>query len=332
MAEKRIFGYDALKALAAFFVVLYHCGMVDFGYQDGVYYYPTLVQFFWLFTACGVPLFFTVNGALTVSRKYDFKKTAIKTVRLLLIALFWGFIVRCVYGLRYHKMPTITIGSLHYYWFLYSLAYFYIINYALSLFPRWCRWVCVTALLVFPFITNFIWNIIIYIDPSTAMPKWGHVGVYTMYGLVYLYAGDYFAHNKVKKYLPLLCIIIGLALLLFEVTAVVNYKHHQYAGANYAFPSLGTLFLTIGIFVWLKEIDLRDSWLKRYIVFLGNNALGIYIFHMMLMAIVGGLLKDPENITIHPIFVIMIAIGYTTLSALISELIRRTPLAFLLKL
>ena len=71
MVKKRIFGYDAAKALAAFFVVLYHCGMVDFGYSEGEYYYPTFVQFLWLFTACGVPLFFTVNGALTISRKFD---------------------------------------------------------------------------------------------------------------------------------------------------------------------------------------------------------------------------------------------------------------------
>ncbi len=332
MVKKRIFGYDALKALAAFFVVLYHCGMVDFGYQEGVYYYPTLIQFLWLFTVCGVSLFFTVNGALTVSRNYDLKKTAIKAGRLLFIALFWGLIVRCVYGLRYNNISMITLGSLHYYWFLYSLAYFYIINYVLSFFPRWCRWGCVAALIIFPFITNYIWNIIIFIDPNVVMPRWGHVGVYTMYGLVYLYAGDYFAHKKVKKCIPFLCIIVGLALLLFEVTAVANYKHQQYEGSSYALPTLGTLLLTIGIFIWIKDIDFHDCWFKRYIIFLGNNALGIYLFHMLLMAIAGAFIKDASSITLHPIIVFMIAIGYTTLSALISELIRRTPLAFLLKI
>ena len=44
LEKKRIFGYDALKALAAFFVVLYHVGMVDFGFQEGVYYYPTITR------------------------------------------------------------------------------------------------------------------------------------------------------------------------------------------------------------------------------------------------------------------------------------------------
>lgn len=78
MPKQRIFGLDLLKALAAFFVVLYHVGMVDLGYREGVYYYPTLTQVLWLFCACGVPLFFMINGALTVSRHYDLKKTAVK--------------------------------------------------------------------------------------------------------------------------------------------------------------------------------------------------------------------------------------------------------------
>ena len=73
-SKGRIFGYDALKALAAFFVVLYHVGMVDMGYHEGEYYFPTLTQILWLFCACGVPLFFMVNGALTVHRNYDLKK------------------------------------------------------------------------------------------------------------------------------------------------------------------------------------------------------------------------------------------------------------------
>ena len=72
--KKRIFGYDALKVLAAFLVVLYHTGMLDVGYREGVYYYPNLTQLLRLFCACGVPLFFMVNGALTVRKGYDLKE------------------------------------------------------------------------------------------------------------------------------------------------------------------------------------------------------------------------------------------------------------------
>ena len=72
--NKRVFGYDAMKALAAFFVVLFHFGINEFEYNEGSFYYPSLAQTLSLFTSCGVPLFFAVNGALTISRNYDFRK------------------------------------------------------------------------------------------------------------------------------------------------------------------------------------------------------------------------------------------------------------------
>lgn len=329
--NKRVFGYDAMKAIAAFFVVLFHLGVNEFEYHEGAFYYPSLAQTLSLFTSCGVPLFFAVNGALTINRNYNFKKTITKAVRLLLIALFWGFVARCVYAVKSHRMPQISWESLHYYWFLFSLAYFYIINYFLNHFPRWCKLTIIFALLVFPFITNYIWNVVVFINPSVSMPKWGHIGVFTLYGLVYMYVGDYLAHHQIKKYMSIFCIPLGLALSVFEVIAVVNYRHVPYAGANYAFPTLGALFMTIGLFVWLKEADIKNHEIKRFVSFLGNNALGIYIFHMILMAISSSVFQWSSFLP-HSFSVPLLAIGYTTLSALISELIRKSPIAFLLKL
>jgi len=53
---------------------------------------------------------------------------------------------------------------------------------------------------------------------------------------------------------------------------------------------------------------------------------------MLLMALVGTLFKGIANLTFHPIIVILMAFSYMTVSALISEFIRKSPLAFLLKL
>ncbi|MBO4803678.1 MAG: acyltransferase family protein, partial [Muribaculaceae bacterium] len=113
--KERIFGYDILKALAAFLVVLYHVGMVDLGYRDGQYYYPTLVQVIWLFTACGVPLFFMVNGALTVHRDYDLRKTAVKIGRLLFAGVFWGVVAIGMYMALKHDKSYVSIGMVGYY-------------------------------------------------------------------------------------------------------------------------------------------------------------------------------------------------------------------------
>ena len=334
MEKNRVFGLDALKALAAFFVVLYHVGMVDLGYREGVYYYPTLTQVLWLFCGCGVPLFFMVNGALTVSRHYDLKKTALKVGRLLLVALFWGTISMFLYNATHDINKPFSLGSLCYYWFLFSLACFYIIVFLMGHLPDWCRWVAVGALLVFPFLTNMIWDFIILFKPEMTRPEWGHIGFYTMYGLVYLFVGDYLMHHHCNKGMAMIGGIVGLALLSIEATAVVNNTHAQFEGGNYCFPTIGALLLSIALFVILKDWDVKDSYWKRFVTFLGNNALGIYIFHLLLMVIYGYVIRTyyPGVFGAHPIVVILISLAYMVVSAIISELIRKSPLTFLLRL
>ena len=329
--NKRIFGYDAIKALAAFFVVLYHVGMVDMGYRDGEYYYPTIAQFLWLFDACGVPLFFMANGALTVSRHYDFKKSMTKACRLLALGVFWGVLVMCehasFYGTSYFAVPKVF-----YFWFLFSLAIMYIASYVLGQLKPWCRWAVIVLLLIFPFTTNMIWDFIQLFRPEYGLPKWGHIGVFMLYGIVYLYAGDYLAHHRVGKWVPWLCAIIGLALLVIETIAVVNRTHMKFEGGNYCFPTMGALLLSCAVFIWVKDWNLKDSILKRFITFLGNNALGIYIFHLMIMFLLGRLFPQITGSYVHPVLAIVITLAYMVVSASISELIRRSPLSFLLKL
>lgn len=330
--KKRVFGFDAIKALAAFFVVLYHVGMVDMGYRDGQYYYPTVVQVIWLFCACGVPLFFMVNGALTVHRNYDLKKSAVKAGRLVLAGLFWGLMVICLQIFTKNTPFSLTPDRLNYYWFLFTLAMLYIVNYVLSMLPRWCRWVVIVALLIYPFVANLAWDVVTLRDPATHIHSW-RTGAFTLYGVVYLYAGDYFRQRKVSLWVTLVCAVVGLGLLAIEAMAFSNRIHHTFAAGNYCFPTIGALLLSIAVFLWVRDCDLpRFPLLKRFITFLGNNALGIYIFHLMLMQLFGRFSPFEEGLYVHPVVAMLITLVYMVLSAGISELIRRSPLGFLLKL
>lgn len=330
--NKRVFGLDALKALAAFFVVLYHVGLVDLGYHEGEYYYPSFVQMIWLFCACGVPLFYMVNGALTVRKNYDLKQTAVKVGRLLRAAVVWAIVAMCANALCKHSMSFFTIKRLSYYWFLYSLMLLYAVNYLLLRLPHWCRWVVVGLLLIFPFTTNLFWDVKQLVSPEMAVPHWGHSGLFTLYGLVYLYVGDYLLRREtIHKWVPWVCAVIGLALLALEATAVVNRTHMQFEGGNYCFPTWGALLLSIALFIWIKASDIKLSWLKRFITFLGNNALGIYIFHLLLMIVVGRSLSIFHG-NHNPVLIIVIALGYVVASAGLSELVKRSPIGFLMKL
>ena len=69
MPKERIVGYDVLKTLAIFGVVLYHFGRVNFGtFNAAGVYYPNVTKVFYELLACSVPLFFMVNGALLADK------------------------------------------------------------------------------------------------------------------------------------------------------------------------------------------------------------------------------------------------------------------------
>lgn len=332
--KKRIFGYDAIKVLAAFLVVLYHTGMVDVGYCEGVYYYPTLTQLLKLFCACGVPLFFMINGALTVRRDYDLKKTSLKTFRSIFVGYFWGMAMQTILVIRNHDLSIYSWYN-NYYWFMYTLAILYVIKYVMNKLPQWCRWCLVTALLVYPFATNLAWDIVILKNPTVSLPGWWHVGFFTLYSVVYLYAGDFFAHNNIfanKKWIFVLSAVIGLTLLALEATAVTNLYKAPFDSGNFCFPTLGALLLSIPLFVWVKDWKLKDGWLKRYISFLANNSLGIYMFHLLLLATAGTLFPQIRDLRLNLVVVALICLANMTVSAYLSEALRHSRLGFLLKL
>ena len=335
MKEKeRIFAYDALKALAMFLVVFYHVGMLDLGYQEGVYYYPNLTQLIALFPAISVPLFFMVNGALTVRRDYGMKKTAVKAAHCVFIGYFWGVVMMCIKAIRDHTLSDFSLYN-NYYWFMYTMAMLYIVNYLLNKLPQWCRWCVVIALLIYPFLNNQIWDFIALFGNHTGI-YWKRTGLFTLYSVVYLYAGDYFAHHyshKAKWYI-IVAGLIGFGLLALEAVAVTNLLHQPFEGGSFCLPTIGALLLTIAVFVWGLKWNMKDGWLKRYVLFLANNSLGIYIIHMLIMAIIGAFFPQiiEMDLTLNPLIVAVISLIYMTVSACISEALRRSKLAFLLKL
>lgn len=332
--SKRIFAFDALKVLAAFLVVFYHTGMLDLGYRDGVYYYPTMTQLLALFTACGVPLFFMVNGALTVRRGYDLKKTVVKAARCVFVGFIWGLAMQCVFAIRYSDLSVFSLHN-NYYWFMYTLAMLYVVQYVLNKLPEWCRWCVVAALLIYPFLNNLIWDFVALFGNHTGL-HWERSGLFTLYSVVYLYMGDYLArHGKgLARWFLAVIAVMGLGLLAIQATAAVNLMHRPFEGGNYSFPTIGALLLSVSLFVWSLEWHLREGWVKRFVLFLANNTLGIYMFHMLLLAVAGTIFPQivEAEYSLNPAVVALICLANMTISAWLAQMLGASRLGFLLKL
>lgn len=333
--QERIFGYDLIKALAIFLVVFYHIGMIDCAYIHGVFYIPNVNKMIQILAAACVPLFFMVNGALTVGKNADFRKVITRVYRLIFIAVLWTLILIVgILGLGMGWVSDFTIGSFaNYYWFFYSLALSYVVNFLIDLSPKWLGNTVLLVLFSLVFVNNFIWDIILCVKPNTTLPSWGHTGFFTLYGVVYTRIGAFLKKKHYSYQASILMMIVGYALIFFETVVMMNSGGMLYDGVNSAFPTLGAMFLASGLFCLLKDVKAYEGQTAKLIGLVGVNSGGVYVFQYIFIVLIreeffGGVM----NIRFLPIIaVLFIALFVCLLTAGISELISRSPCKFLLK-
>ncbi len=333
-SDKRIFGFDLLKALAMFMVVFYHAEMLDFSFEPDIFYIPNFNKMIQLICAAGVPLFFMVNGALTTNNKITLNKVVNKVTRLFLIAIFWTLVLRC--GINHFLIggdqPDSIASFMNKYWFLYSLAYVYILNYLIQILPKCIGYMLVIAIFSVTFLNNFVWDIILFVNPDYSLPRWGHTGFFTFYGIVYSRIGAYLKNKQLSTPICIFFLILGLALNIFTTIVMTYHDGTLYDGVNSSFPTFGAMFLSIGFFSMLKDIK-ESYWPSQLIKTVGINSCGVYIFHVSFVFIIRNQMIASFHQSTYPIYVIiLLALGVTILCAYISEWISRSPGKVLLKL
>lgn len=333
--QKRIFGYDLIKALAMFLVVFYHTGMIDCAYIHGEFYIPNVNKMIQILAAAGVPLFFMVNGALTVGKNADFRIVITRVCRLIFIAVLWTSILRVgILGFGMGRLSGFTISSFaNFYWFFYSLALSYIVNYLIDTSPKWLGKTFLLVLFCLVFVNNFIWDILLCVKPNTTLPSWGHTGFFTLYGVIYTRIGAFLRDKGYRPLISVFLMLIGYGLIFFETVVMTDSTGTLFDGVNGAFPTLGAMFLAIGLFCLLKDIKACESSTAKLIGLVGMNSGGVYVFHHLFIVLIrdeffGGVM----NIRFLPIIaVLFIALFVCLLTAGISEQIGRSPCKFLLK-
>lgn len=278
-SRPRIIGFDLIKTLAIFLVVFYHVGGVNYGEViPGEYYMPNLNKVLSSFSAASVPLFFMVNGALLIPLHLSLKQLFLKSLRLIFLYIFGKVVLQ-------HLLCQQLFGIHHemvHFWFLLTLAAVYPISYFLDQYP-YIRKIVLSLLLVCPFLTNLLGDLTAYFSPETYLPHFAHTGLFTLYSLVYFYLGFLFRNSQVSPKASISLLLFGLLLVNFEVIAMSTHYAQVYDSGNAALPTIGAACMAVGIFTFLKCIQVHGSSLCSVVSFFGSNTVHIYIYHVLFL-------------------------------------------------
>lgn len=280
----RQISFDVMKLLAAYMVVFYHCSLVNRGYFNEGIYTISMGQVILCFCSASIPLFFMVNGAFALNKKYSVDRAYGKAAKIALLLVFWTLF----------RWMDFDVPS----WFLRTLTILYLLYpILLKIYEnKIARYLSMCLIFGFPFLYNFIMVLLKYGCPQIQISLFNHVltlnnipsrtGAWTMYSILYFFLGAVLYDKRLKKYISILFVLLGYSLVVFDVIVSSNYSQSVQDPVNACFPTIGALLIAVGLFCILRECENIDNKYFRAVVLkLGHYVLSIYIFHMFLMKI-----------------------------------------------
>ena len=300
--NSRCISLDIIKLISAFMIVFYHLhSYINLGsFADGSYQISSEQIILCLFSA-SVPLFFMVNGALLLNKKYSTEKIYTKAAKVALLVFVWQFL----------DFPS---------WFLKTLIILFLLYPILNKLDKakckiW-RNLVMLALLIFPFLYNLIITCLEFWMPDFSISIMDRVisletiplrsGLFTLYSILYFLLGGVMYRHKLNNIISVISLLAGWALVVFDVTVFSNYTQNIQDAVNGCFPTVGALLISIGLFNLLRNFDgVKSQRVRSIISRLGQYVLPIYLFHLhIIYKIYVPLLSTKLNIII--IFVLTV--------------------------
>ena len=315
----RIFGYDLVKCVAMFLVVLIHYIFYTDLYQD----FSWKGNLFAVLGVAGVPLFLAVNGALLFSRPFDVRKHYRKTLMLVAVVFAWRLISVFVMALIIQRSPfEFGIGAfvsylfggelgedwhLGYFWFMYALIALYVIFPALRLCWEDARgrgvllWVtaCValltTGVSVLTGLSDAAGRLLGFAAPSfDGLTQLDPFGEYA-WALVYFCAGAFLPSwvARIRELLGrkfFLAMAAGAVVAWLGLFAVQRYQAFAFDAVfvvldRYTNPF--TIALSFFLFAALSSVDATSPHTRGVMKLFGDNTLGVYFLHLFVLEFIG---------------------------------------------
>lgn len=340
--SKRIFYFDALRALAISFVITLHIYSLV-GYHMAAMY--PHINFNWIFTQIignpfriGVILFLMLTGALSLGRDWDIKSFLKKRIpRIVVPFLFWNLLLIPLYIFFCYN------GNVPY---LQSFDFQSILNYIINAFlgktsgfgPNWYFWMILGIYLIMPVINRWIcnsemyeieyflvfWLITSLFDFTLMMDFPIKLDYFTSpLGLVIL--GYYLRYTERKifknKYFVALLIVVPAV-----ITMILSYINSS--PTYLAYPHRYSILLCLeasGIFLLFRNTEFnidKDGILYKIIFALAKYSYGIYIFHY---SVIMYLMRNVIIHVNHSLYMVIIFVLTVSVCIIIMSIMNRIP-------
>lgn len=299
ISPKRILYLDEVRSLAIILVVLGHI----------VRYYsrnPTT----WLYcsgifslTRIGVPLFFTVSGALLLTRKHDIMQFLEKRFKRVVLPFAFWIIVYIVLGIiiwhysfSWNYCLGVILGSQGIaspFWFIWSLIGIYLLIPMISSFIREYDGFAFKYLIVITVVLSLLTTIGFF---KIQQAKYEFRVIFNFFSVLgYFILGSY-VHNNELSMSKFKSFLLGV--VLFVIGIAGHFIQIYYAGlggitlAPVDFFNIFVLAETIGLFIAFKYADvkmisakirpIKEQKLGEIILLFSTCSFGIYFSHYIL--------------------------------------------------
>ncbi len=321
--SKRIFYFDALRALAIISVILIHIYTLTRGYVMSDYAAVPSIE--WIYTQfignsfrIGVDLFLVLSGALSLGREWSIRSFLSKRLpRIIAPFLFWGlvlsaFLISLSYFFSYPYVSSFSLYSIS------SFVYNAFMAKSLGFAPYWFFWMILGTYLIMPIFNKWILHseldeleyflvfwLITCLFTFTLKTEFPVKLTYFVSPIGLVVLGYYLRYTERKllnnPYFGIALIVLS-SIVMLAFSYLFSTNHSFYNFDRYSFL---TAIEVIGVFILFKNFNKfnmgflsneksflykvfvdEESIFKRFAFTLAKYSYGIYLIHTAILSVI----------------------------------------------
>lgn len=293
MRKYRNINLDLLKVLACVGVVLLHTAMGGFK-ETGSWNFSTYLYYLGTYS---IPLFFMVNGYLLLGKREITYSYILQKVKWILITVSSWSVIIWLFKRDFTVNPIKKIvgsliqkGYFFQFWFFGALIIIYICLPVLKKFLNSKRsYLYILSVLLVVGLIFELTNIVIQMPIQTYVIQtfrlWTWFFYYLLGGFIAQFDKD-IIKNRFKRWMEIIVVLLFLVspLILFFLARTT---YHNFF-AEYFYDLLFVKVVSLGIFLTIFSLALNQD-NNKWIVFLSNQTMGVFIIHTYIMKLWGKL-------------------------------------------